>query len=305
MQQQATFDFPTPPLAHVEKTMPHDGRVRELYLSGKSIRETAEALGLGRGAVALAVTRMGISRSEAQCSNAAIDWDKAVALYKAGHGTKHIAKACGASKHASIREGLIRRGVYQVNRSTAMGNETWAGYVDQEVLSHGTLERKHNAWWRGMTTHRTKEEIAEANRLRWLADLEANRRKAAERAKQAYYKQKNDPWFKMKQFARNQLQRISRQAKGYAKTTRTNEMLGCSYDEAAAHIQSMLPPEWKWEDRGKVWHIDHIIPLSAFDLTNPEHLKMACHWSNLRPLAATENLKRPRGARSGQQRRSL
>lgn len=304
MQQQATFDFPTPPLASVEKMMPHDARIREVYLTGKGIRATAKELGLGKSLVEHAVARMGIARSEAQARNTGIDWDKAVALYKAGHGTKHIAKACGTTNHPSIREGLIKRGVYQANRATARGNETWAGYVDTDLLLHGILERQHNAWWRSMT-RLTKEEKAEINRKKWLADLEGNRRKAAERAKEAYYKQKNDPWFKMKQFARNQLQRISRQAKGYAKTTRTNEMLGCSYDEAAAHIQSMLPPEWKWEDRGKVWHIDHIIPLSAFDLTNPEHLKMACHWSNLRPLAATENLKRPRGARSGRQRRSL
>jgi len=38
------------------------------------------------------------------------------------------------------------------------------------------------------------------------------------------------------------------------------------------------------------WHIDHIIPLAAFDLTDREQVKQACHYTNLRPMWAEENL---------------
>lgn len=42
------------------------------------------------------------------------------------------------------------------------------------------------------------------------------------------------------------------------------------------------------------WHIDHIVPLSAFDITTEDSdgFKRAWALSNLRPLWAAENLKK-------------
>lgn len=43
------------------------------------------------------------------------------------------------------------------------------------------------------------------------------------------------------------------------------------------------------------WHIDHIRPLASFDLRDPDQVKAACHFSNLQPLWAAENIRK--GAR--------
>jgi len=67
--------------------------------------------------------------------------------------------------------------------------------------------------------------------------------------------------------------------------------LGCSIPELKLHLESLFKPGMSWDNYGlSGWHIDHIIPLSSFDLSNVEQFKKACHYTNLQPLLATENL---------------
>lgn len=85
--------------------------------------------------------------------------------------------------------------------------------------------------------------------------------------------------------------RLNKAIKGNFKSGSAVEDLGCSIDEFKAYIESKFKLGMCWENWGrKGWHIDHIIPLSAFDLTNYEQFKKACHYSNLQPLWAKENL---------------
>jgi hypothetical protein len=47
-----------------------------------------------------------------------------------------------------------------------------------------------------------------------------------------------------------------------------------------------------WENWGEYWHIDHIKPLAAFDLTVREEFLRAVHWTNLQPLEKLANLRK-------------
>ena len=47
-----------------------------------------------------------------------------------------------------------------------------------------------------------------------------------------------------------------------------------------------------FENYGKLWHIDHVIPCSFFKLDNLNEQKKCFHWSNLRPLYAKKNLEK-------------
>lgn len=65
--------------------------------------------------------------------------------------------------------------------------------------------------------------------------------------------------------------------------------LGCTLDELRVHLESLFKPGMTWDNHGK-WHIDHIVPLCSFDLTDREQLLKACHYTNLQPLWSEENL---------------
>ena len=79
--------------------------------------------------------------------------------------------------------------------------------------------------------------------------------------------------------------------KSKSKTGKTLEYLGCSWAELKLHLETQFQPGMTWENHGvNGWHIDHIIPLCAVDLENEEEVKKVCHYKNLRPLWARENI---------------
>ena len=58
------------------------------------------------------------------------------------------------------------------------------------------------------------------------------------------------------------------------------------------HIESKFTNGMQWNNYGTYWHVDHIVPVSHFDLSDLYHAKMVNHWTNLQPLEAEKNLKK-------------
>lgn len=67
--------------------------------------------------------------------------------------------------------------------------------------------------------------------------------------------------------------------------------LGCSIEQLKSWLMYQFQPGMTWDNYGE-WHIDHVKPLSSFDLTDREQLLEACNWYNLQPLWAWENLRK-------------
>jgi hypothetical protein len=73
------------------------------------------------------------------------------------------------------------------------------------------------------------------------------------------------------------------------KVKRTTEYIGCSIDELKNHIEKQFNKEMNWENYGSYWHIDHIIPCSAWNLSIEENNKYCWNFRNLQPLESSEN----------------
>jgi hypothetical protein len=65
--------------------------------------------------------------------------------------------------------------------------------------------------------------------------------------------------------------------------------------ELKKHLESKFQPEMTWENHGKKgWHIDHVIPKSAFNFKTPNDIDFKKCWclENLQPMWAKENLRK-------------
>lgn len=87
--------------------------------------------------------------------------------------------------------------------------------------------------------------------------------------------------------------RVRKAIQNDQKTGSAVKDLGCSVDELKKHLESKFEDGMSWDNWSpKGWHIDHIIPLSAFDLTERDQFLKACHYTNLQPLWAEDNMQK-------------
>jgi len=88
---------------------------------------------------------------------------------------------------------------------------------------------------------------------------------------------------------KNIRRRINHALKGKYKPGSSIKDMGCTFKEFKMRFENLFDSKMSWDNYGK-WHIDHIIPLSSFDLSNRDEFLKACHYTNLQPLWAEENL---------------
>lgn len=82
---------------------------------------------------------------------------------------------------------------------------------------------------------------------------------------------------------------------------RTRSILAAK--DASRHVilfgcNSLLLKQWltfqfdetmNWDNYSEFWQVDHVIPLTAFDMRYRSQQLLACHWTNVRPLEGNEN----------------
>lgn len=106
-------------------------------------------------------------------------------------------------------------------------------------------------------------------------------------------KMKNDLVYNLSIRIRNSIRKIFKENK-MSKNLKTQEILGCSYEEFKSYLESKFETWMNWDNKGKYngkfnygWDIDHIIPISSAK-TEEEVIKLN-HYTNLQPLCSYVN----------------
>ena len=149
--------------------------------------------------------------------------------------------------------------------------------------------------------YQANKEKEEERKKRWQ---EANQERASEHFKEYYKSNKDriikntssyqrqrlqaDPVYRFKHQMR-QMTSLAFFRRGFKKDTKTAKLLGADWQTVKSHIESQFKVGMCWSNRDK-WHIDHIVPVGLAD--TPEEVKKLCHYTNLQPLWAEENLKK-------------
>lgn len=156
-------------------------------------------------------------------------------------------------------------------------------YTRVSLSKHKETNKERLTAWR----KKNPEHIREYNK-KWSQNNHARLREAANRYRKEKYR--NDVQFRLAYSLRSRL-RIA--LKNNTKDRKTLDYLGCSLQNLKQSLERKFQPEMSWENYGKGgWHIDHIVPLSSFDLSKKDEIRKDCHYTNLQPLWEKDNLRK-------------
>lgn len=149
-------------------------------------------------------------------------------------------------------------------------------YKNKDVEGYREKEREYYA--------KNKESILERKRKQRKTP---EARKKSRETENARYN--SDIKFRLVKNLRNRLFKFF---KGTRKSESTAVLLGCSREFLITHLEKQFTDGMNWDNYGfgvDKWSIDHIKPLSLFNLKNPEELKVAAHFTNLQPMWCSDN----------------
>lgn len=116
--------------------------------------------------------------------------------------------------------------------------------------------------------------------------LEYHQNTKAQRNERLREKGKNDPVYRAKESLKARIHDLLKNVKAH----KSNHLMGCSKKELQDWLESQFGDEYSWDNYGKDWHIDHVVPISFFNITDPNEQLICFNWTNLRPLHATSNV---------------
>lgn len=177
---------------------------------------------------------------------------------------------------------------YRESHMDALKQQSRENYAAnrEKIIEQNTAYYNENKQKVSETAKRCYAKNIEQRKQKRKEWYEANKDKIIERGEQYKKRRKEtDELFRfkclMRQSVYNAFSRIKQN-----KHTNTLELLGCTWQQAKEHFESLFQPGMSWSNYGE-WHIDHIKPVASF---TEETLHEMNHISNLQPLWALDNL---------------
>jgi len=123
------------------------------------------------------------------------------------------------------------------------------------------------------------------NPEKWLERKEKYRVARNQLSKQ---RRAENPTRKLAENARSRVHHILKREQ-VTKSQSTFKFIGCTAEFFREFLEAQFTSGMTWENYGITWVVDHVMPLAGFDLTNPDHLRNAFHYSNCRPFGSIPN----------------
>lgn len=144
---------------------------------------------------------------------------------------------------------------------------------------------------------KNKERLREYKHLYYLEHID----KVKQRAREYYENNREAVNFRIAENRRNNNQeriahnirtRIGEALSGRSKGGRMRNLVGCDLVTFMEYIEALWDENMSWDNYGAgtdKWSIDHILPLSWFNLNIEKERKRAFHYSNTQPMWCSEN----------------
>ena len=212
-------------------------------------------------------------------------------LLAIGWGIKRIVRHTGWAKTSVHRwakfNGLNLRATAEQKKQAAMGQRKRKA---AEKKAARLAERARKKAERAANRQTDKERNAKALAY-YYANHERNKKRAAAYMRKRYADSDNGSPFRISLRLRARVCNAIKQGGG-RKPGRTFDITGCTVHQLKAWLESQFCARMSWDNYGRAWHIDHIMPCASFDLTKPDQVRQCFHYTNLRPLWAKANRKK-------------
>lgn len=206
------------------------------------------------------------------------------------------------AKHCGCRSGLVvvfpcERCGATVRRAIAGVKKRWCASCGPVMARSARLARKQRMrearWASGATRRRPTLHDAHVKAwhrsMRVLHDAHVRLWRSSD-ARVAKWRHAHDVNYMLNQRLRVQIRKA---LKGMKAGRTWESIVGYSLHDLHAHLKRQLRRGESMEDffNGRL-HIDHIVPKSAFDMSNPEEVKACWALTNLMPLRARQNMRK-------------